>query len=247
MDVLSVILPTYNAGQLALSSATSLQTFLTTLGIEYEIVLVDDGSVPSERPDPAALPPRARLVQLPHNRGKGCAVRAGLGSAQGRFRIFTDVDLPYGLDSIRKCYEALSRDEVEFVYGDRSFPGSGRLVRQSWRRKLSSAVFRAAVARIVGLKPTDTQCGLKGFSGQVADALSTLGRTDHFAFDVEMFRYALDNGLRVQAIPVQLVNEDVSTVHLLRDSPTMLRDLVAIRRRANRGEYRADRSIRPVL
>lgn len=235
---LSIIVPTYNANELALRSARSLHAFLDELVPRYEIVLVDDGSRRHERPDPEQLPPTARLIQLDTNRGKGYAVRAGLLSARGACRIFTDVDLPYGLDSLLTSYRIIAGGEADFVHGDRSLPASALVAHPSWRRRLSSAVFRFAVSSIVGLKPTDTQCGLKGFSGEVADLLASTLRTDHFAFDVEIFRFARDSGLRVRPIPVRLVNEDVSTVRLLRDSLTMVGDLLTIRRRARRGHYR---------
>jgi dolichyl-phosphate beta-glucosyltransferase len=235
---LSIIVPTYNARELATRSAQSLQAFLDGLGTRYEIVLVDDGSHSEDRPDPEQLPPTARLIQLDTNRGKGYAVRTGLLSARGACRIFTDVDLPYGMDSLLASYRIIAGGEADFVHGDRSLPASAPVAHPSWRRRLSSAVFRFAVSSIVGLEPTDTQCGLKGFSGEVADLLASTLRTDHFAFDVEIFRFARDSGLRVQPIPVRLVNEDVSTVRLLRDSLTMVGDLLTIRRRARSGHYR---------
>lgn len=238
---LSIVVPTYNAKQLAHQTAESLQSYLAGHGIGFEIVLVDDGSLPAERPDNGRLPAGARLVQLGQNQGKGAAVRAGLASATGRSRVFTDVDLPYGLESLMTCYRAIVDSGMDFVYGDRSLPTSSLVARPSWRRRMSSAVFRLAVSGIVGLRPTDTQCGLKGFSGPVADALVKVLRTDHFAFDVEIFKYARDNNLRVYQIPVQLVNEDISTVRLARDAMTMVRDLVTIRQRAARGEYRLAR------
>ncbi|MBA3341104.1 MAG: glycosyltransferase [Gemmatimonadaceae bacterium] len=235
---LSIIVPTYQAKALAHRSAAILHDFLGGLGLTFEVILVDDGSDPESRPDPRRLPAEARLVQLPVNRGKGSAVRTGLLDARGRCRIFTDVDLPYGLNSLVTCYETI-RGGADFVYGDRSLPASTLVARPSWRRRLSSVVFRSAVSTIAGLRPTDTQCGLKGFDGAVADALAPLLQTDHFAFDVEIFRCALDNGLDGRPIPVQLVNGDVSTVRLLRDSMTMFQDLVTIRRRAMRGDYRS--------
>jgi len=236
---LSVIVPTYNAKALALRSATALQQYLDATGLSFEVVLVDDGSRLEERPDQESLPANARVIQLESNRGKGFAVRAGLKATRGSCRVFTDVDLPYGMDSLLTCYKAVTRDGADFVYGDRSLPTSTLVARPSLQRRLSSVVFRVAVSSLAGLRPTDTQCGLKAFSGRVADTLATLLQTDHFAFDVEIFRCVADSGLSSRPIPVQLVNGDVSTVRLMRDSLTMFRDLVTIRRRALRGEYRS--------
>ncbi|MFN2604377.1 MAG: glycosyltransferase [Gemmatimonadaceae bacterium] len=237
---ISIIVPSYNAGGLAVRSARNLDSYFRNTPLQFEIVLVDDGSSKHERPNPAEFPATATLIQLEKNQGKGFAVRTGLLAACGRCRVFTDVDLPYGIDALARCYSVITEGGADFVYGDRSLPASTVVAHPSFRRRVSSSVFRFAVETIVQLPPADTQCGLKGLSGAVADALGPLLRTNHFAFDVEIFKCAIDSGLRMQAIPVELVNEDISTVRLMRDSVTMLRDLVAIRRRAGRGNYRMD-------
>jgi len=242
---LSVIIPTYNAKDRAHQTVKTLQTRLASTGLRVEILLVDDGSRPSERPDQAQLPSEAHVVQLDHNRGKGYAVRAGLLASNGARRIFTDVDLPYGADAIIACYEALGRGS-DFVYGDRTLPESTAISRQRKRRRLSSAVFRIAVASIAGLRQSDTQCGIKGLRGGVAEAILPLLRTDGFAFDVEIFRCAADNGLVVKPLAVVLANGDDSTVRLVRDSASMLKDLIAIRGRSLRGHYRLGRPVEEV-
>jgi dolichyl-phosphate beta-glucosyltransferase len=237
---LSVIIPTYNAKFRAHATVTTLHAKLAETGLASEIVLVDDGSRPGERPEAAALPPGVRVVQVDRNRGKGHAVRTGLAVATGRARIFTDVDLPYGVESLLECYEKLNRGDADFVYGDRSLPDSTIRSRLRKRRRLSSVVFRGAVFAIAGLRQADTQCGIKGLRGRVAAAMLPLLKIDGFAFDVEMFRCARDNHLTIAPIAVHLANGDDSTVRLVRDSTAMLRDLLAIRARSARGRYRLD-------
>jgi hypothetical protein len=98
-------------------------------------------------------------------------------------------------------------------------------------------VFRGAVFSIVGLVQADTQCGIKGLHGDVADAMLEVLTIDGFAFDVEMFRCARDNDLPMAPMVVHLANADDSTVRLVRDSAAMLRDLLTIRARSLRGRY----------
>lgn len=238
MTDLSVIIPTFNARSRAQATVETLRSRLDATGIRWEIVLVDDGSRVDERPDPASTPAGVRVLQVDRNRGKGHAVRSGLAVATGRARVFTDVDLPYGIDSILECYEKLNRGEADFVYGDRSLPESRILARLKKRRRLSSIVFREAVLIIAGLRQADTQCGIKGLRGRVAMAMLPVLKVDGFAFDVEMFRCARDNDLTIAPMTVHLVNGDDSTVRLVRDSATMLRDLLAIRTRSAQGKYR---------
>lgn len=235
---LSVIIPTFNAKSHAQATVERLHSRLAATGLRSEIVLVDDGSRAEERPDQASMPTGVRVVQIDRNRGKGHAVRSGLAVATGRARVFTDVDLPYGTESVLECYEKLNRGDADFVYGDRSLPESRILSRLRKRRRLSSVVFRGAVLTIAGLRQADTQCGMKGLRGRVAEAMLPVLRVDGFAFDVEMFRCARDNDLTIAPMAVHLANGDDSTVRLIRDSATMLRDLLAIRTRSARGHYR---------
>ena len=238
MTDLSVIVLTYNAKAHAQETVAMLRSALQNAGLRSEIILVDDGSRPEEQPDAIAAAPAVRVILLDRNRGKGYAVRAGLAAATGRVRIFTDVDLPYGTASVIKCYERLNRGGVDFLYGDRSLRESTRLSRMRKRRRVSSRVFRAIVSTVAGLRRADTQCGIKGMRGPVADAMLPVLTVDGFAFDVELFRCAEDNGLVSVPMAVQLTNNDTSTVRLIRDSANMLRDIMAIRARSRRGEYR---------
>ena len=238
MTDLSVIIPTYNAKLQAQQTVAMLRSALDNAGLRSEIILVDDGSRPEEQPDALADGPAVRVILLERNRGKGYAVRAGLAAARGRVRIFTDVDLPYGTVAVMKCYDRLNLGGIDLVYGDRSLRESTRLSRLRKRRRVSSRVFRAVVSSVAGLRRADTQCGIKGIRGPVADAMVPVLTVDGFAFDVELFRCAEDNSLVMVPMAVQLTNNDTSTVRLIRDSANMLRDIMAIRARSRRGKYK---------
>lgn len=235
---LSVIVPTFNAKAGAHATVERLYASLAATDLQTEIVLVDDGSRVKQRPDPSSIPAGIRVVQLDRNHGKGFAVRAGLAASSGRVRIFTDVDLPYGTESMLECYERLNRGDADIVYGDRSLPQSKTISSVRKRRRFSSLAFRGAVLAIAGIRQGDTQCGIKGIRGGMAAAMLPLLRVDGFAFDVEIFRCARDNDLTIAPMAVHLANSDDSTVRLIRDSATMLRDLIAIRLRSAGGQYR---------
>ena len=94
---LSVVLPCYRSADLAVASVYRLDDYFRKTGHSAEIIVVDDGGGDFAREpwDPSL---NARLVRLPRNRGKGAAVAAGMRSASGHVRVFTDVDLPYDLE-----------------------------------------------------------------------------------------------------------------------------------------------------
>jgi dolichyl-phosphate beta-glucosyltransferase len=84
----------------------------------------------------------------------------------------------------------------------------------------------------------DTQCGLKGFRGDVAEHLFAAARLNRFAFDVELLYLALVHRLDIKRIPVRLRRNATSSVRLVRDSSRMLLDVLRIKGYQLRGDYR---------
>ena len=233
---LSVILPCYRAAALARRSVDDLTTTLEDSGLAWEVLVVDDGGN-DFRADDWRDDPRVRLLQLGKNRGKGAAVRTGMLAAKGQARVFTDVDLPFGIDLIPVMSAYLRDGGFHLVIGDRSLPGSSYHQATSWARRIASSVFTEFVGRIVTGGFFDTQCGLKAVRGDVADVLFPLLRVDRFAFDVELVYVALKHRLDIKRIPVQLVHNETSSVRLLRDSARGAIDVCRIKANQVRGLY----------
>lgn len=212
---LSIILPCYNAASLLERSLGSLSRYLDERGCEAEVLIVNDGSDDESAAllDTAASP-RLRVIHLPQNRGKGYAVRIGMREARGAVRVFTDIDLPYSLDNLSAVIAAVEAGHPA-VFGNRLLPASQHAARVSLLRRAGSAAFGLFAAQVVGSRgKVDTQCGLKGFSGPLAEALFPLLRQDRFGFDVEIFMLLNRAGVPLELVPVTLVNQDISTVNL---------------------------------
>lgn len=233
----SIVLPSYRAGALAARSASVLGEFLSARELSFEIIVVEDGSkdfVQRLEPEDA----RVKVLSLPVNRGKGAAVRAGMRAARGHVRVFTDVDLPYELDLIPIIAEYVA-DGFHVVVGDRTLRGSSYHLDVGWRRRVASNVFSAFVGKLVTGGFFDTQCGLKGFRGDIADHLFTLARLDRFAFDVELLYLGLVHRLDIKRIPVRLCRNETSSVRLARDSVQMFLDVLRIKLYQMRGAYQS--------
>lgn len=185
--------------------------------------------------------PGVRLITLSRNVGKGAAVRAGMLAATGDVRIFTDVDLPYDLDLIPTIAAIIRERGFHVVIGDRSLPESRYITELSPARKVASALFTGFVGTLVTGGFFDTQCGLKGMRGDVADEIFRLQRLDRFAFDVELVYLALKHKLDIHRIPVQLRNNETSSVRLLRDAARGFVDVFRIKANQLRGLYASDR------
>ena len=236
---LSVVLPCYRSAALARRSVDRLCDFLDRGTLSYEVIVVDDGGGDFRS---AAFDDReqVRLVELPRNRGKGAAVIAGMLAARGEVRAFTDVDLPYDPDRLVVMAGCIRDLGYHLVIGDRTLPGSTYTTAISFKRSLASALFSDFVGRIVTGGYFDTQCGLKAVRGDVAELVFPLLHVDRFAFDVELVYLALKHRLDIKRIPVQLRNNETSTVRLFRDSARGVVDVLRIKYHQMLGHYQCD-------
>jgi polyisoprenyl-phosphate glycosyltransferase len=95
---LSVVSPVYNEEQVLEAFCDELTQVLSSLGITYEIILVDDGS--SDR-SPAIIAKRCeadssvKAIHLARNFGQQAALTAGIEAALGRAVVTMDADLQH--------------------------------------------------------------------------------------------------------------------------------------------------------
>lgn len=240
---LSVILPCYKAAELARRSVMRLTHALAGRIPSYEIIVVDDGigdCEPMLRDLPTGPGGQVHVITLPQNRGKGGAVAAGMKSASGLVRVFTDIDIPYGTTPVMLIESLIRTRDFHMVIGDRTFPQSRYETELPFGRKLASGIFSKVTATMVTGGFFDTQCGLKGFRGDIAEALFGLQTVERFAFDVELIYLALTYGLEIKRIPVVLERNSTSSVKLIRDSARTFMDVARIKLHQLRGDYDSD-------
>jgi glycosyltransferase involved in cell wall biosynthesis len=93
-ELISIILPVYNEAENLTVLLPALSQTLDALGLNYEIVVVDDGSTDET---PSALREmnnlQLRVVRLRRNSGQTAALMAGIRFARGEVLISMDGDL----------------------------------------------------------------------------------------------------------------------------------------------------------
>src|SRR5262245_46099465 len=233
----SLVIPSYNQRERTRRAATDAARFLASMPNERpELVVVDDGSDPGEDTRAADLPPGTSFVGLPHNLGKGGALRAGVAAARGDLIILTDSDLPFSLEPLATTLVQL-RGDADIVIGDRLLPDSQCETVVTPLRRLSSAVFTFLVKGLCRLPYDDTQCGYKGYRGAVAKSLYSQLETTSFAFEDELLLRAKKAGYRVHRQALRLVHNEDTSVRLSRHAPRMIADTLRIAWRSARGRY----------
>lgn len=128
---ISVVVPCYNAHRYLRDTLDSVraQSF-----VDFEIVLVDDGSGDAETlAFLAALEPDIRLVRKP-NGGLSSARNAGFAAARGVYVLPLDADDQIAPDMLARCAAALDADPtLDYVHTQIDvFGDESGVVRKSW-------------------------------------------------------------------------------------------------------------------
>lgn len=233
---LSVVIPAYNEEARLGASLRRIVSYLDDRGGAWEVLVVDDGS----RDGTAALAegfpdPRVRALRLAENRGKGAALRTGVGASRGRRVLLTDADLSVPIEELTRLEAVVERAPV--VLGSRAVPGARLVERQPVYRELMGKVFNLLVRLLAVRGVHDTQCGFKLLDGAVARRLFADLTVNRFAYDVELVWLAHRRGHRVEEVGVTWSDSRESKVNPLSDPLQMLWDIVRFRWR-HRGEGR---------
>ncbi len=234
---LTVVVPAYEAADEIRYTVTSLSKTLTPVVGEgqLEVLVVDDGSV--DDTGPVAEAAGARVVVHPQNRGKGAAVRTGVLAARGKSVVFTDADLSYSPEHVVTFLAELEAG-WDVVVGSRRHEETTTLVRARKIRELGGRAINWLTHLVLLGHFRDTQCGIKGFRGDIGKVIFERTTIDGFAFDVEIYLLAEQDQLSLLEVPVSVENRAVSSVRIVSDTAKLVRDLVRVRRMAGWGRYR---------
>jgi glycosyltransferase involved in cell wall biosynthesis len=102
---LSVVIPVYNEGPHIANSLSVINHFVSDTVLDYEIVIVVDGSTDNtweEVSRYAGINSNVRVLRLSRNFGKEMALCAGLDHAQGQAVIIMDADLQHPPELIQQ-------------------------------------------------------------------------------------------------------------------------------------------------
>jgi dolichyl-phosphate beta-glucosyltransferase len=237
---LSLVIPAYNEEERIGATLQHVCGYLRAQHYEAEVLVVDDGSrdgtAEEVRKSIALCGDMISLLQLPHNQGKGAAVRAGLRQGSGRQRVFYDADGSTPIEELEKMAAAFAAG-ADIVIGSRALPDSQVEVRQAWYRQTMGRIFNLAERSLGLTRFKDTQCGFKGFTAHACGILLPRQTIERFSFDAELLFIAQRHQLKIVEVPVRWLNEPKSRVNPVIDSVDMLLDLVQIRWNASRGRY----------
>jgi glycosyltransferase involved in cell wall biosynthesis len=146
------------------------------MGIDYEVVFVDDGSTDSTRTRIKELVnTRIMLVELRKNYGQSTAMTAGIDHSTGRYVALLDGDLQNDPTDIPFMLDLLKREDWDVVAGNRKNRKDGVFF-----RKIPSKIANYVIRRWTKVYIKDYGCTLKIFKREIAEDLGLYGELHRF-------------------------------------------------------------------
>ena len=185
---LSILIPLYNEEESLPELCAWIDKVVRGMGIQYEILMVDDGSTDGSWKTIQALWEQysvIRAYRFGRNYGKSAALDLAFNNCKGKVVITMDADLQDSPDEIPKLYKKIVDDGYDLISG--------------WKQKrydpisktIPSKLFNKVTSIFSGIKLHDFNCGLKAYNGKVVKTIHLYG---------EMHRYipmiAKQNGFR---------------------------------------------------
>ena len=174
---LSVVLPVFDEEENLPILIAEIRSVLDRLGVDWEIVAVDDGSNDASLErlrEAAADDGRVRVVDLGGRRGQSAALVAGWRAARGEVIATLDADLQNDPADLPAMLERLAAGGVDMVVGIRVERKDNR-----WKR-LQARVGNGVRNWITGDQVSDTGCSLRVFGRDCADGIRTFDGMHRF-------------------------------------------------------------------
>ena len=174
--MLSIVVPVLNEEQSLVELHAQITATCDANGIDFELILVDDGSTDASWSVISSLAQAHQQVsgiRLRRNFGKAAALTCGMKAAAGELVMMMDADLQDDPAEIPGLIAVLE-DGYDVVNGWKQH----RL--DPWHKVFPSRVFNAMIGCLTGLRLHDHNCGLKLFRREVTREVNIYGELHRF-------------------------------------------------------------------
>lgn len=156
------------------------------LGLDIELIIVDDGSIDRSREIIAELAERHPVIQSvlqDQNRGKGAAVRTGIAMASGDIVLIQDADLEYDPAEYPRLLAPIVDGHADVVYGSRFSGGDVRRVLYFWH-SVANRMLTLLSNMFTNLNLSDMECCFKIFKRGIIQSMVL--KEDRFGIEPEI-------------------------------------------------------------
>jgi len=194
--VLSVVMPAFN------EAATIEQAVQRVLDQECvgQLIVVDDASSDATPRILAGLKdPRVVVLTHASNRGKGAALRTGIGRAELPYVGIQDADLEYDPSDLPRLLMPLEQGLADVVYGSRFMSGEARRVLYFWH-SVGNRLLTTASNVVTNVNLSDMETCYKVFRRELIQSIPL--QEDRFGFEPEVTVKIARSGARIYEVGI---------------------------------------------
>lgn len=173
---ISIIIPLFNEEESIVPLSHELRKALSRININYEVILIDDGSTDSslqKLKEITKTDNRFRYLSFRKNYGKSAALHIGFKAASGDAVVTMDADLQ---DDPGEIHSLLKKLEEGFDLCS----GWKKKRQDPFIKKISSKFFNFVTRVISGIKIHDFNCGLKAYKKEVVENVNVYGELHRY-------------------------------------------------------------------
>jgi len=190
---ISIVVPAYNEEAAIGPQIERIQRVMERSGRPYELIVVDDGSTDNTAEVICRYP--VQLIQKPHNRGYGAALKTGIAAAQHEWILIIDADGTYPAEAIPALLERTQ--EYDMVVAARIGPR----VHIPWFRRPAKWILARLASYLAEQPILDLNSGLRVFKKSLAEEFEHL-LPSGFSFTTTITMALLCNDYRLFYLPI---------------------------------------------
>lgn len=191
----SIILPVYNEKDHILTVLNSVIREMKNAGVDFEIIVVDDGSIDgtAEKIERSGL----KIILIRHNinKGYGSALKTGIRNSVYNLIVIMDADGTYPNEKIPELLKEIENHDM--VVGARI----GDNVRIPMIRRPAKWFINKLANYLSGTKVPDLNSGLRVMKKEVIEKFIRI-LPDGFSFTTTITLAMLSNGFKVKYVPI---------------------------------------------
>jgi glycosyltransferase involved in cell wall biosynthesis len=208
---LSVIVPIYNEEENVENFLKELNSVLSNVNFNYEILLINDCSTDNTLEKINKSKVKAKIISHPYNKGNGAAVKTGIRNAKGEFVVMLDGDGQHNPKDILRIFEQLEQG-YDLVVGARD-----KSSQASFFRYIANSIYNLIASYVSGFKVEDLTSGLRGAKRQIIKKFLYLF-PNGFSYPTTSLLAFLKAGYSVKFIPIKTrKRKGNSKIRILKD------------------------------
>lgn len=202
-----VAAPMYNEENVARLVVEDHLQALPPLGIDYEFLVIDDGSTDRTGEILASFGDRITVIRNATNEGVGAAFAAMLEYCRQHDKthfVFQEGSYKVRAQEIVKIIRIAEEGDYEYILGSR-FLDPGNANQTPWRRRALIRPFSTLFRWLTGFNVTDITCGPRLVKMAAWNhRLNTMSQHFGYQFEHIITIWLLHHGARYKAVPVEI-------------------------------------------